>query len=323
MEKARVGIVGQIIFSLLFLALAITIAHYKGVFMGIVSGIIFSWWLYQNMFRRQLKTKADVLYEQEMEVQRNIFRPYARIITYFFLVTFIGNIGLYFITEDSEFIAILDFIAATAFLAFLHIIMKRSGRQDIVSTTMSQAGFTLTSDGDILSTHEKIRFLGPCISMGNIFSGSIGGFPARIFDYSYEWMRDASYTVTFLEVTNVRKCPNMLIISKSDTFSETIIPDKIFPGIPVQLEGNFSEHFSLFVEGGAEDEIRQFLPPDLMAVLIDRMPDLSFLFLDNKIYIVLSNNSERGFLKDYFLEQIDKARFILGKWAVTLSRMEQ
>lgn len=322
-EKMRVGVVGRMFFISLFLVLAVTIAHYRGSMAGIGSGIIFSWWLYRNMFRRQLKTKADVLYEQELKIQQDLFKPYIKYILSFLFITIIGDAVLYLITREAESLIIFDVILAILFLVFLYVMRERLGSRDVMATTMNQIGFTLTSDGDVSSVHERIRSLGQDVSMGNIFSGTIGGFPARTFDFSYEWMKNASYAMTLLEITNSRKCPNMLIISKDDAFGETISLDRIFPGVPVQLEGNFSEHFSLFVEVGAEDEIRQLLPPDLMTVLIDRMPDFSFLFFDNKIYMVISNNSEHGFLKDYFLEQIDKAKFILGKWAVTLSRMEE
>lgn len=321
-EKARVGIVGKTIFILLFLVLAVTIAHYKGFMAGIGSGIVFSFWLHRNIFRYQLKTKADVLYEQELKIQRESFKPYIPYIGWFLLVIVGGGGALYVVTREAGTFIIFVTIVSIVFLLFFYLLKGRLSSQDIV-TTMNQMGFMRASVVDISSIHERIQSLGKNIGMGNLFSGSVDGFSARIFDFSYEWAGDAGYNMTLLEVTNTRKCPNMLIISKSDTFCETISLNNIFPGVPVQLEGNFSEHFSLFVEDGAEDTIRQFLPPDLMAVLIDKMPDFSFMFFDDKLYIVISNNTEHGFLRDYFVEQVGKARFILGKWALTLSKVEE
>ncbi len=322
-EKAKIGVVGRIFFALFFLALAIVITHYKGVLAGIGSGIVFFWWLYQNVFRRQLKTKADVLYEQELKSQRASFKPFIQYIGWFLLVIVEGGGLLYVVTRDAGALIIFVTIVSIVFLFFFYLLRGRLSGKDTITVAMNEVGFACTSGGDISSLHNRIRSLGQDISMGSIFSGNIGGLPARIFDLAYTWENKVGYAMTLLEITNVRNCPNMLIISKDDAFGETISPDRIFPGVSVQLEGNFSEHFSLFVEVGAEDNIRQLLPPDLMAVLIDKLTDFSFLFFDDKLYMVISNNSEHGFLRDYFLEQIGKAQFILGKWAVTLSRMEE
>lgn len=321
-EKASVGIIGRIIIGLLFLVLAVTIAHYKGLLSGIGSGIVFSWWFHRNIVRRRFMTESDVVDAQALAVQQKNFRPYAKYLVLFLLIVVIGDGILYLTMKEPVAIVVFDSIVSIVFLVFFYALRSRLGRQDTVAEAMSQAGFTFASGGDVSIIHNRIRSLGQDVSVGNIFSGNIEGFPARIFDFTYAWENKAGYAMTLLEITNERNCPNMLIISKSDGFGETISPKDIFPGVPIQLEGNFSDYFTVFVEAGAEDEIRQFLPPDLMAVLIDKMPDFSFLFFDNTMYIVISNNSDHGFLSDYFLEQVVKARFIVGKWAVTLSKIE-
>lgn len=303
------------------IVLGVVVAHYQGVGYGIVFCVGFWVWIYYNILKYKPKMREDILYEQEMQVQRNLFRPYLKHFLLFFFIVGIGNVMLYVVTKKLGFLFALDIVSIFLFFVFLSRIRNNASKENR-ELVASEMGFTFSQTGDISSVHEKLQTLGKDSRITNVFSGTIEGYPVRMFDFYYKWMKKAAYETTLLEITNNRKCPNMLIISKGDAFGETFDVAHVFPGVAVQLEGDFSNYFSLFVENGAEDEIRQFLAPDLMAVLIDTMPDLNFMFFDNKIYVVLSNNSEHGFLKDHFVEQVNKARFIIMKWSLTLSKMD-
>ncbi len=320
-EKARPGIFGKTIFSVLFLTLAIVIAHYKGVYLGIIAGSIFSWWLYQNAFRHRRKTHEDILYEQEIEAERNLFRPYFTHWKVFLGLIVIANGVLFMVTQTWAPLFILDMIGVISGLLFL-VKVKSDANTNEQETMAHEMGFSFLATGDVSSIPEKLQALGKNSRIAHVFSGTMEGYSVRIFDFYYQWMKQAAYETTLLEITNIRKCPNMFILSKRSTFGDTFDVTRVFPGVAVRLEGNFSDYFSLFVENSAEDEIRQLLAPDLMAVLIDTMPDLSFMFFENKIYVVLSDNSGHGFLKGHFAEQVNKARFIITKWSLTLSKMD-
>ncbi len=302
------------------IVLGIAVAHYKSVGHGIAVGVGFWVWIYYNILKHKPKTREDILYEQEMQVQRNLFRPYLKQFISAFFILGIGNVVLYVATKKLGFLFALDMVSIFLFFIFLSRIRSNTGKESR-ETVAGEMGFVFSQTGDVSSVHKKLQSLGQDSHITNVFSGTMEGYPVRMFDFYYKWMKGAAYEITLLEITNDRKCPDMLIISKGDAFGETFDTAHVFPGVTVHLEGNFSDYFSLFVENGAEDEIRQFLAPDLMAILIDTMPDLSFMFFDNKIYVVLSNNSEHGFLKSNFVEQVNKARFIITKWSLTLSKI--
>ncbi|MBP9752037.1 MAG: hypothetical protein KBD19_04215 [Candidatus Moranbacteria bacterium] len=309
------------VFAFLFcIIFGIAVAHYDGAGDGIIFGVGLWAWIYYNVLKYRPKTKGDILHEQEMRLQRNLFRPYLKKVIYFFLIVGIGNVALYLVTREPGLLGALGMVIFVLFLLFFSRIRNNASKESR-QLVASEMGFAFSQTDDILSVHEKLRTLGQEPRITNVFSGIIEGYPVRIFDFYYKWMKKASYEATLLEITNSRRCPNMLILSKSDAFGETFDATRFSPGVSVRLEGDFSNHFALFVENYAEDEIRQFLTPDLMVALIDTMPDLSFMFFDDKVYVVLSNKSEHGFLKDHFVEQVNKARFIITKWSLTLSKI--
>jgi len=316
----RAGLLVKVAAIVFCVVSGIVVARYYGVGYGVILGIGFWVWIYYNVLKYRPKTQGDILHEQEMHLQRSLFRPYRKWIMYFFLIVGISNAVLYLVTRELGLLGVFDMASIVLLLLFLSRI-RNNAAQESRKSVASEMGFEFSQTGDILSIHEKLRTFGQDSRITNVFSGVIEGYPVRIFDFSYTWMKKAAYEATLLEITNSRKCPNMFILSKSDAFGETFDSTRFFSGVPVQLEGDFSNYFDLFVENYAEDEIRQFLAPDIMVTLIDTMSDLSFVFFDDKIYVVLSNNSEHGFLKDHFTEQVNKARFIVTKWSLTLSRM--
>lgn len=316
----RAGLLVKVAAILFCVGSGMAVAYYHGAGYGLMLGIGFWVWIYYNVLKYRPKTQGDILHEQEMQLQRNLFRLYRRWIIYFFLIIGISNAVLYLVTRKLGLLGVFDMMSIVLLLLFLSRIRNNAGQESRESVA-SEMGFEFSQTGDISSVHEKLRTFGQDSRIGNVFSGVMEGYPVRIFDFSYAWMKKAVYEATLLEITNSKKCPNMFILSKSSAFGETFDATRFFSGVSVQLEGDFSNYFDLFVENYAEDEIRQFLAPDLMAALIDTMSDLSFVFFDDKIYVVLSNNAEHGFLKDHFVEQVNKARFIITKWSLTLSKM--
>lgn len=310
----------------LVLVIIVALLFWANFLAGIVAAIVLPFHFYYYL-RARPKTKADALNEKELEIQRAVMRPYIKHIVLVVLGVLVLNIIIYALTKNSGFIFIFDFVAlfsAVVVASSLYRKQRRGKDTENMVAVSREMGFAFSPVGDISTLHERLLVLGqePEKSrITNVFSGTLEGYPTRIFDFYYVWLKKAAYTATLLEITNSRKCPKMLIVSKKDDFGDTFTPSSIFPCVVVKLEGNFSDYFSLFVESGAEDEIRQILTPDLMVVLIDTMSDLSFMFFDDKLYVVLTNNSEHGFLKDDFVNQMNKAKFVMTKWSPTLMRM--
>ncbi len=320
-DKKGASFFVKLLVFLFCLAGGVIIARYKGVGNGLILGTVAWIFLYRNILRYQPKTKEDLAYEQMLLEDTALFKPYTKKLLIFFIIVVSANIFLFVLTRNLGAPVFLDMFSIIAVI-FFFVSVKKASKNDARTQLAREKGFSFAVSGDSSSLPEQLQALGKNLKLSNVFSGTLTSYPVRIFDFDYEWMREASYSATMLEVTCLKQCPKMLIISSNDAFGETFKVPTLFPGLSVQLEGDFSKSFSLFVEAGAEDEIRQFLPPDIMAILMDTMPEFSFMFLDNKIYFVLSNNSERSFSKAYFLAQLAKAELILAKWELTLSRME-
>jgi hypothetical protein len=323
-QKNPLSLTLKITITVFFGILTIAIWIHQGAIGGIFSGTLFSLFLYRNVLNSRPKTGADILYEPSLEIERDVVRPYTKQLIYIFIIILIADVILYALTRNVTSLLTLFFLEILALVSYylfqiqsIHRYRDNQAKQDAAQ----EIGFTFSPTRDITAIHEKIRAIGSNPQITNIFTGNLQGFPCMLFDFHYVWMKKASYEVTILEITNEKLCPNMLIISKSHSFGNTFNLSAMFPGIPVTLEGSFSKYFSLFVERGSEDEIRQILPPDLMATLIDDMPDLSFLFFDNKVYVILGNDTGHGFSKDNFVAQIAKANAILDKWSLTLTKM--
>jgi hypothetical protein len=184
----------------------------------------------------------------------------------------------------------------------------------------SEIGLSFSANGDPLKLPQLLRSFGKRSRIENVFSGMLDGFTIQIFDYIFVYTKNIEYRATMLEIITARTFPTMMILSRTDNLEGTIAPKQLFDGVPVQLEGNFSDHFSVYVARDAEDDVRLFLTPDIMATLIDDMPDTGYFFTENKVYVVITNNNEIHFRKELFIEEIAKVRFILSKWSPILSR---
>ncbi len=306
---------------MLFAGADLLIAYYKGMGSGIFAGFVFAVFVYLNVLRSKVRDKQDELHGEETKIRCKIFSPYKKRFLYALLVVVLLNMIFYAFARWWEMLILFDMIFLVVFLGFLSKIRLDAGKKEMLAAAQ-EMGFVYLPIGDVASIHGRLQTLGQDLRLVNVFLGTIDGRPARIFDFYYKWMKKAAYEATILETADIGTCPCMLIISKADAFGETFVPSKLFPGVYVRLEGDFDKYFTLFVEHDAEDEIRQILTPDIMAVLIDKMSDLSFMFFDNSAYVVLTNNSEHGFLKENFVEQVNRARFVIAKWAPALSRMK-
>ncbi len=272
------------------------------------------------------RTKVDIQYEKELKIEHELLRSH-RIMRYFPLVI----VGLIFgmmisaVTESNLFIVffLLTIVATVFFFSFLGKVRGKKANDDRLAVA-TEVGLTYVSTGDVSSLHELFQSIAverKKSTLSNIYLGNLSGYPARIFDFDYIWMKEARYSETFLEVTVSGNIPKMLILSKNDEFVGTIDPRSIFPAGLDTLEGDFSKYFTVYTEPGAGMEVRQILTPDVMASLIDDMTDVSFLIFDDKVYVTLANRVESDFLKEDFLVQLHKASLIVTKWIPTLSRM--
>lgn len=320
-EPKKTTLMVKAVAFLFCIGLGYVATRYVGIGYGILFGVATWVWLYSIVLKDKPKTREEVLYEEEMETQRRLFRPYAAYVGYFFLTLLFGNAGLYAVTRNWNHLFFVDVVASIVFLVGFYFLSRKQGAPGMKEIA-GQMGLDYAPLGDVSSVHQNLHSIGKDIRIKDVFSGTLEGYPVRIFDFYYTWMKDASNMVQLLEVTNNRLCPSMLIISKQDSFGETFDASRIFSGVAVDLEGDFSKYFSVYVEQGSEDEVRQFLTPDMMAVLIDTMPELSVLFFGDKLYVSLATNVEASFSKKRFEEQIEKVRFILSQWSPTLSRIK-
>ena len=321
--KKQMGPFGKIVSVILVLIVSVPLVLIAkaagGTYLALAVSFLIVGWLYKNVFKKQRLTQSDRLHEKEMEKVRSDIAPHSSKLVIVLLLLIAISILTFFYSSTGMFFIVL-FFSILGYLAFFYRFAygtRKSERRGAAETL----GFTFSEKGDANTVHRQLLSLGSKASVSNVYQGNLEGFPCRIFDFYYVWMKKASYSATILEVTNVQTVPNMLILSKEDSFHETITPSKIFAGVSVDLEGDFSEYFSVFVQADAQNEIRQILTPDHMATLIDSMSTFSFLFFDEKVYIVLTDNSVHGFLKEHFLERFEQSKSIVQKWKFVLERM--
>jgi len=293
----------------------------KAVLVAVVAPIYF-------YFTRPKESEIkEIILEQEANrAQFESFSPYLKYLAMLLAVMIPISVVVYLVTNDASLIFWID--VTVAIVALLGIFFgvglrerKRLEKEKNERTAfVEQLGFSLQSTADPSSLHELFGNIGEHLAITDVLSGKIERYPVRIFNLFYKWMKNASNSVLMVEITNTRMSPAMLILSKEDDFGGTIVPSRIFTGVLDQLEGDFNKHFTVFLEQRSQDEVRQFLTPDIMAILIDEMSAFNFLFFGDKLYIVLPS-SQYAFLKNHFVEQIKKTELIVGKWSLTLSKI--
>lgn len=254
--------------------------------------------------------------------EQGLILPYVKRLVYLLCIIAVLNVVLYVLLRSFKPLFVLDMVALCGLFAFFARIISDVGVRER-ALIASEMGFDFAAIGDSTEIHELLRNFGEDPRVANVFSGIIAAYPAQIFELTYTWSEDASHTASMLGVTHDGVCPPMLILSKNDMLGETIDPSTLFPSVSMILEGDFNEHFSLFAAEGAEQVIRLLLAPDIVTTLISAMPNFSFLFVDQVLYVIFPSSGDEGFVKERFTDDIQKATAVIANWSPSLRLMSE
>ena len=125
----------------------------------------------------------------------------------------------------------------------------------------------------------------------DIISGQFEDHPLKIFAYKFttgSGKQRSEHKLSICELTFPTKMPN--IILNAHNFSSYSLYD--FGLRKLSLEGDFNEHFTLYVTPGHEIEALQIFTPDIMQDFLEKSKNYDVEFTDDRLYI-LSPNSLR------------------------------
>jgi len=129
----------------------------------------------------------------------------------------------------------------------------------------------------------------------NIISGTVGQSPFELGNYKYaigSGRNRRAYSMGYVRIQLERHLPHMVLDSvknNSAAFGLRVsnLPAGIDANQRLQLEGDFNEHFTLYVPKGYEKDALYVFTPDLMALLIDTIAAYDVEIIDNQCFIYL------------------------------------
>lgn len=226
-----------------------------------------------------------------------------------------------------------SFLLVSVLLAGLWFLYKRNEkiRGQLMQSLAEELHYTYSKTGDANSLSGSVFRLGESRKMQNVFSGTFEGCHVRIFDYKFKitsGRTTSHYGFTFFEIAIDSKFPTILISSKQEAFTSIYqIENDVFGGSEeVDLEGNFTDFFSVKVTPDRQMEVRQILTPDLMVYLMDTAPSFSFIFSNGRVYIECQNFFAGGdalptFSTEKLKQDIKTCQYLISKWLPTLTKM--
>jgi hypothetical protein len=120
-------------------------------------------------------------------------------------------------------------------------------------------------------------------------SGLLNGTVFELGNYIYETGSGKSrqtHEYGYIQVRLSRHLPHMVLDAKQNNFFKiSNLPDSFSGGQKLELEGDFSEHFTLYCPKEYERDALYVFTPDLMALLIDQAGAFDVEVVDNRLYI--------------------------------------
>lgn len=89
----------------------------------------------------------------------------------------------------------------------------------------------------------------------------------------------------FLRVALDRRLPHLVLDAKSDNVFETNLPAYFAKSQLVDLEGDFSRYFDLYVPEEYGRDVRYILTPDIMKVLIDEARTYDMEIVNDQLFV--------------------------------------
>ena len=172
-----------------------------------------------------------------------------------------------------------------------------------------EIGFSYTDSMPFGDVSGKLFSTGHSQSIFDVLSGIYQNIPMQIFTFRFTvgYGKSAhTYSYTVFGATLTGTVPHILLFSNTH---ESVVSDWFNGDETLNLEGDFNKYFTLRVPEGHEQEAYQIFTPDVMANLIDKANELSFEFVDNKLYIYAIKVITK---RDDFQRMFDLSEYLIG-----------
>lgn len=177
---------------------------------------------------------------------------------------------------------------------FFYFRFARQARQMMVAQIAQSLGYAYAANAPLQSISGVLFSRGWGRKIANVLSGSYRDKPVRLFSYQYTVQQGkASYTYinTVCELTFSEPVPHIVLLPHSFMDMTTGTDVGAFSGLDAmeraELEGGFNEHFDVYIERGAQLELREIFQPDVMQYLIDRFAGCDLEIGGTKLYVLV------------------------------------
>jgi len=168
--------------------------------------------------------------------------------------------------------------------------LSSKARHEMVAQIAQSFGYTYQKTASMSDVSGAIFTQGHSRNITDVMAGMYRDLPIRFYTYSYtvqEGKHSHTYHDVVCELTYSSPLPHMVLLAQNFFGNGDV---GFFSGLgslqKAQLEGGFDEHFKLYVDPGAQIELREVLQPDVMQDLIDRFHDDDLEIHGNKIYLL-------------------------------------
>lgn len=319
----EMGIVGKIVTTIIFYGALFGIIQIadQNTSLNFIAYFAATIFLYRHVYNPKFNEREERAYQESLAAETAAMRPYFKPLLYIFIGGVLCNIFMYVLAPVSAFKFLISSIAL--FAIFTLIIYSKAARG---SQKRGWCDFAYAHNF-LYSPHGDVQGLPPALhslqthtgnpTMTNVLTGTLSNHALRMYTYTYRWAKKAQNSVLITEWTLPPSRPSMCILSNVGGFSETIRVSNTFTGTMTVLEGNFSQHFSVYVEPGSEAHVREILQPDVMVHLLDELSEYNFLFIDDHVYII-ADSVPFSLLP----EMLERIKTIFLKIEQTLIRMD-
>lgn len=97
-----------------------------------------------------------------------------------------------------------------------------------------------------------------------------------------------TYAYSYARMSLSRNLPHMVLDAKSNNFFGSNLPDAFDSSQKLVLEGDFNNHFNVYVPNGYERDALYVFTPDVMAVLVDKGAKHDMEITGNELFIFKS-----------------------------------
>lgn len=94
-----------------------------------------------------------------------------------------------------------------------------------------------------------------------------------------------TYNYSYARVALNRNLPHMVLDAKSNNFLGSNLPDRFDSSQRLELEGDFNNHFNVYVPGGYERDALYVFTPDVMQVLVDKGSRYDIEIVEDELFI--------------------------------------